>query len=46
MLCAIAWSDDPEYIVNLLRRIVSVSLATVRIFATLPPLNEAVGQKD
>lgn len=38
-----AWSDDPEYIVNLLRRIVRVSLETVRIVATLPPLNEAVG---
>lgn len=34
------WSDDPRYIVDLLKRIVRVSLETVRIVDSLPPLNE------
>jgi len=34
------WSDDPRYIVDLLKRIVRVSLETVRIVNSLPPLNE------
>jgi predicted helicase len=34
------WSDDPYYIVNLVKRIVRVSLETVRIVSSLPPLNE------
>ncbi|MBU6186126.1 MAG: hypothetical protein KGQ16_06835 [Cyanobacteria bacterium REEB444] len=34
------WSDDPRYIVDLLKRIVRVSLETVRIINSLPPLNE------
>ena len=34
------WSDDPRYIVDLVKRIVRVSLETVRIVASLPPLNE------
>ncbi|MFN3359407.1 MAG: type ISP restriction/modification enzyme, partial [Pseudomonas sp.] len=34
------WSDDPRYIVDLVKRIVRVSIETVRIVASLPPLNE------
>ncbi|UXU75566.1 MULTISPECIES: DEAD/DEAH box helicase [unclassified Paracoccus (in: a-proteobacteria)] len=34
------WSEDPRYIVDLVKRIVRVSLETVRIVASLPPLNE------
>ena len=34
------WSDDPRYIVDLVKRITRVSLETVRIVASLPPLNE------
>lgn len=34
------WSSDPHYIVDLVKRIVRVSVETVRIVATLPPLNE------
>jgi predicted helicase len=34
------WSDDPHYIVNLVKRIVRVSLETVAIVNALPPLNE------
>ncbi|MCF4139889.1 DEAD/DEAH box helicase [Streptomyces sp. Tue 6430] len=40
------WSDDPRYVVDLLRRIVTVSLATVEIVRHLPPLDiieEATG---
>ncbi|MGW9396617.1 hypothetical protein [Streptomyces sp. NPDC055642] len=33
------WSDDPRYIVDLLRRIVTVSLATIEIVKHLPPLD-------
>ena len=36
------WSDDPRYIVDLVKRIVRVSVETVRIVAALPPLNEQV----
>ena len=32
------WSDDPRYIVDLVKRIVRVSLETVRVVNTLPPL--------
>ena len=34
------WSEDPRYIVDLVKRIVRVSLETVRIVNALPPLNE------
>lgn len=34
------WSDDPRYIVDLLKRVVRVSLETVAIVDGLPPLNE------
>ena len=34
------WSDDPRYIVDLLKRVVRVSVETVRIVRALPPLNE------
>jgi predicted helicase len=34
------WSDDPEYIINLVKRIVRVSLETMKIVKNLPPLNE------
>ncbi|MFF0461170.1 DEAD/DEAH box helicase [Streptomyces mexicanus] len=33
------WSDDPRYIVDLLRRVVTVSLATIEIVKHLPPLD-------
>lgn len=33
------WSDDPEYIVKLLMRVVTVSLATIEIVKHLPPLD-------
>jgi predicted helicase len=33
-----AWSDDPRYIVELLKRIVRVSVETQRLVANLPPL--------
>ncbi len=36
------WSDDPRYIVDLVKRITRVSLETVRIVSGLPPLNEQV----
>lgn len=36
-----AWSDDPRYIVDLLKRIVRVSLESVCLVGTLPPLNES-----
>ena len=36
------WSDDPRYIVDLLKRIVRVSLESVRIVNGLPPLREFV----
>jgi predicted helicase len=36
------WSDDPKYIVNLLKRIVTVSIETMKIVNALPPLNERV----
>ncbi|MFF6811627.1 DEAD/DEAH box helicase [Streptomyces sp. NPDC012403] len=32
------WSDDPRYVVDLLKRIVTVSLETMRIVDGLPPL--------
>ena len=35
------WSDDPRYIVDLVKRIVRVSLETVLIVKALPPLNES-----
>ncbi len=34
------WSDDPHYIINLVKRIVRVSMETVAIVNSLPPLNE------
>ncbi|WDJ98481.1 DEAD/DEAH box helicase [Xanthomonas campestris pv. incanae] len=34
------WSDDPSYIVNLVKRIVQVSLETLRIVRALPSLDE------
>ena len=36
------WSDDPRYIVDLLKRIVRVSVETVRIVGSLPALNESM----
>ncbi|GIH91275.1 helicase [Planobispora siamensis] len=33
------WSDDPRYIINLLKRIVTVSLETMKIVDQLPPLD-------
>ena len=34
------WSDNPRYILDLIKRIVRVSLETVRIVKGLPALNE------
>lgn len=36
-----AWSEDPRYIVDLLKRIVRVSAESARIVKALPALNEA-----
>lgn len=36
-----AWSEDPRYIVDLVKRIVRVSLESARIVKALPALNEA-----
>lgn len=33
------WSDDPRYIIDLLKRIVTVSLETMKIVDSLPPLD-------
>lgn len=35
-----AWSDDPRYIVDLVKRIVRTSVETVELVTSLPPLNE------
>ncbi|PJE78349.1 hypothetical protein CI610_02724 [invertebrate metagenome] len=35
------WSDDPRYIIDLVKRIIRVSVKTMRIVKALPPLNEA-----
>ncbi len=35
------WSDDPRYIVDLVKRIVRVSIESVRLVKSLPPLQEA-----
>ena len=37
-----AWSEDPRYIVDLVKRIVAVSVESVRIIKSLPPLNAAI----
>ena len=37
-----AWSEEPRYIVDLVKRIVHVSVESARIVKSLPPLNEAV----
>ncbi len=37
------WSDDPRYIVDLVKRVVKVSVETVKIVEGLPPLNELPG---
>lgn len=34
--------DDPQYILNLLKRIITVSLDTMKVVNSLPPLNEQV----
>ena len=34
------WSDDPRYIVDLVKRIVRVSIESVRLVKSLPPLKE------
>lgn len=34
------WSDDPRYIVDLIKRVVQVSVETVAIVKSLPALNE------
>lgn len=35
-----AYSDDPCYIANLVRRLVTVSVETMRVVDSLPPINE------
>ena len=37
-----AWSEEPRYIVDLVKRIVRVSVESARIVKSLPTLNEAV----
>lgn len=36
------WSDDPRYIVDLVKRVVRVSMETVRIVTALPAISEQV----
>ncbi len=36
------WSDNPRYIIDLLKRIVRVSVESVRIVKNLPPLQETI----
>jgi len=40
------WSDDPRYILDLIKRIVSVSVKTVRIVKGLPALKGSGNKKD
>lgn len=40
------YSDDPRYIVNLVERVVTVSMETLDIVAQLPPLNELPQPED
>lgn len=35
-----AWSDDPRYIVDLVKRVVRISVESAKIIANLPPLME------
>lgn len=35
--------NDPKYILNLLKSIITVSLETMKVVKSLPPLNERVG---
>ena len=35
------WSDNPRYIIDLLKRIVTVSMQTIEIVDALPPLEES-----
>ena len=37
--------DDPKYILNLLKRVITVSMETMKIVNTLPALNERKGDK-
>ena len=39
------WSDDPQYIISLVKRIVRVSLETMKIVNALPALNEREGAR-
>lgn len=39
------WSDDPQYIINLVKRIVRVSVETMKIVNALPALNEREGAR-
>ena len=36
--------DDPRYIIDLIKRVVRVSLETIKIVRTLPALNEKTAQ--
>jgi predicted helicase len=36
-------SNDPKYVINLIKRIVTISVETMKIVASLPPLEEIVG---
>jgi predicted helicase len=38
------WSDDPRYIADLLKRIVTISVESVKIIKALPPLEEFKGK--
>jgi len=40
------WSEDPRYIVDLLKRIVRVSVESARIIKILPPLNVPGARKE
>jgi hypothetical protein len=37
--------NDPAYLVNLIKRVTRVSLETMKIVKSLPPLNEVISTK-
>jgi predicted helicase len=41
-----AWSDDPRYIIDLIKRVTQVSIKSVALVASLPALNEFTSSKE
>jgi hypothetical protein len=40
-----AWSDDPRYIIDLIKRVTQVSIKSAALVASLPALNESASSK-